>query len=212
MTRHNNDKAFDAFISYSGRRDLSRLVFSRLSRLGASPWPFSKWWGLKVFFDKRQIRVGDDLPQSISDAVATSEYFVLLASKAAARSKWVVKELEFWLERKPASNILIIMVNGQIKWDHEANDFNWNVTDCIPPILRGRYKKECCWEDLRQVNPSALDKITRKTLRDVIASVGAKILNKPRESILADETRKRKWSLAVSIVVVAALIGVSIIA
>jgi len=197
---------FAAFISYSGSREVAKLIFSRLSKVGASPWRLWQWWNLKVFFDKEQIRVGDDLPEAISNAVRGSRYFVLLASKAAARSKWVSKELEFWLASRPAADVLIVVLDGSIGWDEEAMDFDWSMTDCIPPILKGKYKEEC-WEDLRRFSPPVRARADKEKLREAVASLGAKILDVPREKLLSDERRKHRYARAAAGLILACLIA-----
>jgi len=212
MTTTHNNGTFDAFISHSGSMEMSELVFSALSRVGPLPWRFRKWWNLRIFFDRRQIRAGDDLPGSISDAVQNSKYFVLLASRAAAQSKWVSKELEFWLKSKPASDILIVVLDGTIEWDQEQNDFNWNVTDCIPAILKGKYKEEVCWEDLRQISPSGRTKANKEKLQSVIASIAAKILDVPRDEIISKERKQRRRLQWIAGFVVAGLIGSTVLA
>jgi tetratricopeptide (TPR) repeat protein len=213
MTTHKNGGAFDAFISHSGSTEMAGLVFSALSRVGASPLQFGKWWKLRVFFDRRQIRAGDELPASISDAVQNSKYFVLLASKAAAQSRWVAKELEFWLRSRPASDILIVVLDGAIEWDQERGDFNWNVTDCIPTILKGKYKEEVCWQDLRQVSPPARTKSDKENLRNVVAAIGGKILDVDPADLIAKEEKTRRrfiegaWVVVLGLITLAALAG-----
>ncbi|HEX8456537.1 MAG TPA: tetratricopeptide repeat protein [Pyrinomonadaceae bacterium] len=203
--RRKSEFEFDAFISYSGTPEVARLVYSYLSRVGGSLWRLSRWWNLKVFFDKGQIRVGDDLSASISHAVRHARYFVLLASTTAAQSKWVAKELEFWLRIRPASDVLIVVLDGAIAWDEEAMDFDWEMTDCIPQILKGRYREEC-WEDLRVFSSAAGTRPDKERLREVVASLGAKILDVPREQLRCEEERIYKRRRAAALVLVACLI------
>lgn len=205
MKTREHSQAFDAFISYGGSREMARLIFSRLSRIGASPWSLWKWWGLRVFFDKREIRAGDDLPETISNAVRNSRYFILLASRAAARSKWVSKEIEFWLRCRPASDILIVVLDGSVAWDAERNDFNWHGTDCIPPILGGKYK-EICWEELQGVSASAFAWRDRGRLREVVESIAAKIKGVPKEEISSRERTRRRLTLAAAVILMSSLI------
>jgi tetratricopeptide (TPR) repeat protein len=205
MTANQDESTYAAFISHSGSMDIAEQVSSMLSRVGVSPWQFSKWSGLKVFFDRKQIRTGDDL-RCISDAVRNSKHFVLLASRAAAQSKWVSKELESWLKSKPAFDILIVVLDGTIEWDQEQNDFDWNVTNCIPAILKGKYREEICWEDLRQLSPSGRAKSDKKTLRNAVVSIGAKVKGVTKDDIIRDWIRRRNRFLVVVGVFLACLI------
>lgn len=184
MPAQQNEGAYAAFISHSGSMDIAERISHHISRVGLSPWQFSKWSGLKVFFDRKQIRTGDPLPHAISDAIKNSQYFVLLASRAAARSKWVSRELELWLRDRTATDVLILVLDGDIAWDHERNDFDWEVTDCIPPILKGRYEEEVCWGDLRGVTPSARARGDKKKMREAAASIGAKVKGVTKDDII----------------------------
>jgi 8-oxo-dGTP diphosphatase len=207
MPAQQNEGAYAAFISHSGSMEIAERVSYHISRVGLSPWQFSKWSGLKVFFDRKQIRTGDPLPHSISDAIKNSQYFILLASRAAARSKWVSRELELWLQNRPATDVLILVLDGAIEWDHERNDFDREVTDCIPPILKGRYEEEVCWEDLKEVTPSARTRGDKKKLREAAASIGAKVKGVTKDDILRDWRRTQiQFSLFVGVLLLG-LIG-----
>jgi tetratricopeptide (TPR) repeat protein len=174
MITHQNGTAYGAFISHSGSLDIAKQLSTKLARVGISPWQFSKSSGLKVFFDRNEIRTGDILSDVITPALQNSKYFILLASKAAAQSTWVSQELEIWLVDRPASDILLVVLDGSIVWDHQQNDFNWNLTDCLPAILKGRYQ-EACWEDLRPLSSSAERKRKKALVNDAIVSIAAKI-------------------------------------
>jgi len=207
MPAQQNEGAYAAFISHSGSIEIAERVSYHISRVGLSPWQFSKWSGLKVFFDRKQIRTGDRLSHAISEAIKNSQYFVLLASRAAACSKWVSRELELWLQDRPATDVLILVLNGTIEWDHERNDFDWEVTDCIPPILKGRYEEEVCWENLREVTSSARTRGDKKKLREAAASIGAKVKGVTKDDIIRDWSRAQaRFRLFVGVLLLA-LIG-----
>src|ERR1043165_5111345 len=187
MPAQQNEGAYAAFISHSGSLEIAERLSYNISRVGLSPWQFAKWAGLKVFFDRKQLRTGDLLPHTISDAIKNSQYFVLFASRAAARSKWVSKELELWLQDRPATDVLLIVLDGTIEWDHERNDFDWEVTDCIPPIPTGRNEEEVCWADMKNGTTLARARGDKKKLREAAASVGAKVKGVTKDDIL------RRW-------------------
>lgn len=208
MTAHQDVSRYAAFISHSGTVEIAEQIAFKLARAGLSPWQLSK--RLKIFFDRKQIRTGDDL-KLISDAVQSSRYFVLLASRAAARSRWVSKELSFWLEGKPASDILLVVLDGNIEWDQERNDFDWNVTDCVPPILNRKYQ-EVCWEDLRQLSTAATAKRKKELLEEAVVSISAKIKGVGKDEIRRELERIRTRVRMIAGVVLTCLIALSAIA
>lgn len=200
MIAHQNGTAYGAFISHSGSLDIAKQLSTKLARVGVSPWQFSKSSGLKVFFDRNEIRTGDILSDVITRALRNSKYFVLLASKAAAQSTWVSQELGIWLADRPASDILLVVLDGSIGWDHQQNDFNWNVTDCLPAILKGKYQ-EACWEDLRQLSSSAERKRKKALVNDAVVSIAAKIKGVAKNVLEAELARIRKLTQLIVVVV-----------
>lgn len=208
MKRQGSSIEFDTFVSYSGPPDMARLFSRRLSRVGGSPWRLRRRRGLNVYFDREWIRTGDELPAAISEAIKNSSYFVLLASRAAAGSKWVSKELQIWLSHKPASGILIVVLDGILAWDDERADFDWGVTDCLPPILKGKFEKEHCWPDLRGVSSSRLTAKDKARLRDTALSTAARIKGVDKHELDSADKRDRvRFRRAVMIVMLSLIVS-----
>lgn len=205
MSRVNKiDRPYDVFISHSGAPELARLLRSKLAKIGTPLWRFEN---LKVFLDLEQTRTGDYLSESISKAIQNSKYLLLLASPAAAQSKWVSKEVTLWLESgKPAAHILIIVLDGTIGWDKDQDDFDWAITDCIPRVLSKKYDGEPCWGNLSGISPKALTRVDKERLKGDVASVAARIMEIPKEKILKGEKKHWHHLLELSGSVVAALI------
>lgn len=49
--------------------------------------------GIDVWLDEQRIRVGESIPERISQGLAESDFFLLAVSKASIESEWVKKEL-----------------------------------------------------------------------------------------------------------------------
>lgn len=49
--------------------------------------------GISVWLDEQRIKVGESIPEKISQGLADSDYFLLVVSKSSATSEWVKKEL-----------------------------------------------------------------------------------------------------------------------
>jgi TIR domain len=85
-------------------------------KLQAALHKFAKPWyrmrAIRVFRDDTNLSISPDLWLSIEKALGESEYFLLLASSQAAESKWVDKEVDFWLSHKTRETLLIVLTEG----------------------------------------------------------------------------------------------------
>ena len=104
---------YDGFISYSHAAD--DLLAPRLQ---AGLQKFAKpWWkrrAVRIFRDESSLAANPHLWSSITEALDTSGWFVLLLSPDAASSEWVGKEIEHWKATKPADRILPVVTDGAI--------------------------------------------------------------------------------------------------
>ncbi len=114
---------YRAFISYSHEdsrfaeklhRELERyalpkaamLFGSQSARRGRRPFK-------PVYLDKLESVPSGDLPESVSKALAASEYLIVVASPAAARSEWVDREIRAFCKRTGGKNILAVVAAGE---------------------------------------------------------------------------------------------------
>lgn len=90
---------YDAFISYSHTLDgaLARALQTGLEQF-AKPWYRPR--ALRVFRDTTSLSANPGLWSSIEKALAHSAWLVLMASPEAARSRWVDREVAWWLVNK----------------------------------------------------------------------------------------------------------------
>ncbi len=120
---------YDAFISYSHAADghFAPALRDALQRF-ATPWGPLRWANpvrsLRIFQDAASLSANPALWATIEQALATSEWFVLIASPDAAASPWVEKEIDFWCTHKTLDRLLIVQTAGEIVWDHTTRDFN----------------------------------------------------------------------------------------
>src|ERR1700742_682 len=116
---------YDAFISYSHARDkpIAAALQSVMQQLG------KRWYrlrALRVFRDDTSLSVTPHLWPSIEQALGQSRFFVLLTSPEAAESKWVNKEVAYWLDHNSIDTLLIGVTDGELCWDEAAGDFVWH--------------------------------------------------------------------------------------
>ena len=88
-----------AFISYSHSADagVAPALQSALER-------FTKRWyrirAFRIFRDTTNLSLAPELWPEIEKALSQSSFLLFLASPEAAKSKWVKKELTYWLRKK----------------------------------------------------------------------------------------------------------------
>src|SRR5258708_2439682 len=138
---------YDAFISYSHAKDkpIAAALQSVVQKLG-KPWYRRR--ALRVFRDDTSLSATPHLWPAIEQALGRSRYFILLASPEAAASKWVNKEVAYWLEHNGVDTLLIGVTDGVLAWDEAIGDFGWRDGMPLPPALTGRFPVEPKWVDL----------------------------------------------------------------
>lgn len=139
---------YKAFISYSHAADgkLAPALQSALHHFGKA------WYRLRairVFRDKTTLAMTTELWPSIERGSQRVRVFLLLASPQAADSQWVQQEVDWWLRNCAVNTLYIVMTEGAIFWDRTKGDFDWAKTTALPPNLRGQFKNEPLYIDLR---------------------------------------------------------------
>lgn len=66
---------------------------------------FAKPWyrirALRIFRDTANLAANPVLWASIEDGLRSSQWFIVLASEDAARSVWVNREVQWWIDHRP---------------------------------------------------------------------------------------------------------------
>src|SRR5215831_14662858 len=122
---------YKAFISYSHAADgkLAPAVQSALHHI-AKPW--YRLRAMRIFRDQTNLATSPGLWTSIESALRDAEFFVYLASPAAAQSPWVQKEVTWWLNNRSYQSFLIMLTDGEIAWDNSKHDLDWAQTNAMP--------------------------------------------------------------------------------
>jgi hypothetical protein len=161
--------AYNAFISYYQDVDnrLAHVLQKSLRTLG-SKWYLLKFKALEIFRDETDSLGCESLKEKILKGINQSEFLILLASnkgkeirKELALRDWVSEEVEYLLNIKTTNldtegksknpNIILCVTDGDIKWDYIKNDFDWNVTNCLPENLKNTFIDTPQWVDLRKI-------------------------------------------------------------
>ncbi|MEV6304873.1 TIR domain-containing protein [Actinoplanes sp. NPDC051861] len=202
--------SFNGFISYSHAADgkLAPAVQRGLHRL-AKPWHRRR--ALWIFRDQTGLSVTPGLWSSIQKALDGSEWFVLLASPAAARSAWVNREIEYWIATKPAGRILPVVTDGEWRWDADRGDLSADST-AVPDALRGVFAEEPLFLDLRWAHDDRKLNLRDSRFRDAIAELAAPMHGVSKDELESEDLRQHRQGRRLRRVAVAAVALLTVVA
>jgi WD40 repeat protein len=203
---------FDAFISYSHAFDgqLAPAVQNGLQRL-TKPW--YKLRALRIFRDETGLTVNTALWASIEVALNNSKFFILMASPQAAKSKWVDREIQHWLAKDPEAKdrILIVLTEGELFWDSQSNDFDWQRSTNVSKVLSGVFKEEPRYLDLRWARSETQLDLRHSQFRNAIADIAAPIHESDKDDLESEDIRQQRltlriaWTAGIGLVVLLAI-------
>lgn len=182
---------YDGFISYSHSADrpLARSLQRSLHRIGR-PWYRPR--ALRVFRDDVSLAASPDLWSSIQDALLASRTFTLMACPESAASPWVAREAALWREKKSRDTFLIVLTGGELVWDDEAGDFDWDRTTALPRCLEGWFTAEPLWVDLRE-----RERRSGKEFRSAAATLAAAIHGVAKDELISEDLRQQRRLVSV---------------
>ena len=111
--RHSTVVKYNAFISYSHATD-DAVAPALHSALHAFARPWTRMRALHVFRDKTSLAASPELWPAIETARKEWSHLLLLASPAAAGSRWVAREIEWWLANRSANTMLVLLTDGEL--------------------------------------------------------------------------------------------------
>ncbi|MET9486346.1 toll/interleukin-1 receptor domain-containing protein [Nocardia sp. NPDC006630] len=139
---------YGLFLSYSGQRD--RGILPSLQRaIEKQPRPWYKPPLLRVFLDKSSIPIGPHLWSKIESGLSRSNWLVVIASPEAAESKWVDREIAWWLTNRSSDTLLLVLSSGDLVWDDDHEDWNHSVSTALPPRLLGAFEHQPVWKAIK---------------------------------------------------------------
>jgi WD40 repeat protein len=152
---------------------------------------------LTIFRDETDLSAAPDLWRVIEAALSMSEYFVFMASPTAASSKWVRKEVDFWLTNRSSSTILIVLTDGEIVWSDECQDFDWKKTDALPDNLRGQFKAEPLYIDVRQSRTADDLTLANPQFKERIARLAATLHDRRIGDMIGEDVRQHRRTIRI---------------
>src|SRR5579872_5947990 len=170
--------AYDAFVSYSHAKD-KRIAAALQGVVQSLGKPWYRRRGLRIFRDDTSLSATPHLWPSIEAALGDSRFLILLASKEAAQSLWVEKEIQHWLGHKSIDTLLIAVTDGELTW--AGADFAWTDQTPLPAALKGKFASEPKWVDLRPYREEA--RRGDRKFTELAADFAAAIRGVPKEDL-----------------------------
>lgn len=200
---------YKAFISYSHSAD-DKLAPALQSALHRFAKPFYRLRAIRVFRDKTSLHLTPELWPLIQQALADSEYFLLLCSPDAARSHWVQNEVAEWLRLNDnADKLLLVLTDGEMVWDNQTNDFDWDRTDALPPNLRNVFHKEPLYSDLRWARKATDLSLRNPQFLDEIGTLGATLHGKSKDEMIGNDVRQHRMFKTITAAAVLLLLSLT---
>ena len=197
---------YQAFVSYSHESD-ARLAASLQSSLSRFAKPWYRLRTMRIFQDKSSLSANPALWNSIEQALGQSEYFLLLASPASAKSLWVHREIEWWLQNRSVGMLIIGLTDGAILWDNQAADFDWTVTTALPSSLKGVFPAEPLYADFRAAKADGKYVDSDPAYRAALLDIAAPLMGRPKDELDGEDIRLHRkaertaWAAAMFIAV-----------
>jgi WD40 repeat protein len=202
--------SFDGFISYSHAVDgeLAPKLQHALSRF-AKPWYDLR--SLRMFRDEANLSADPALWSTIQTALSESRWFILLASPLASQSKWVSKEVQYWLEHKSAGHLLIALTEGEIVWRDRLRCFDPAETTALPAALMRTLPEEPRWIDLRWVRTGKQLTLRDPRFRNAVADLAAPLHGRDKDELIGEDIRqhRRAKGLAIGAAVLLAMLTIA---
>jgi WD40 repeat protein len=181
---------YDAFISYSHAADgtFAPSLQDGLQRLGRR---WNQRRALHVFRDQTGLAVTPHLWGSITAALDTARWFVLLASPESAQSDWVGKEIEYWLAKPGGGTdrMLLVVTGGTCVW--QGSRFTDDST-AVHEKLRHAFTEEPLYQDLSWARTADHLDLHNPRFRDDVARIAAPIHGVDQDELVGEDIRQYK--------------------
>lgn len=206
--------AYNAFISYSHAADgkLAPALQSGLQRF-AKPW--YRLRALHIFRDQTNLSLNPSLWSSIQAALDQSEWFIVLGSPEAAASKWVDREIEYWLKQRPLERILMVLTEGTMTWDAGQRAFDVHQSSAVPPRLIRAFADEPLYLNLVWAHNHTDLSLSHPRFRDAVAEIASALSGRPKDELIGEDVRQHQrvrrltWSAvaALSVLTVSSVVA-----
>lgn len=207
----NDDKQteYDAFLSYSHRdRHVATAIHKGLHRIGRR---LGRLRALRVFRDDTNLAASPDLWGKITEALDQARYLIVVLSPQSAASHWVNEEVRYWLAHRGAEHLMLVLAEGQLRWDATSGRFDPEQSDAAPPALTepGSLGSEPLYIDVSGDDPWDLGSLT---FRDKVTALAAPIHGKPKDDLAGEDLREQRQFRRLRTAAIGGLVVLTVVA
>jgi WD40 repeat protein len=187
-------KKYKAFVSYKhGGLPLAARLAVALRTYAKPLFSLSP----QIFRDEDYLVPKADLPGLIRSALDGSEFLILLASPAAAASKWVIDELKHWcITLQRSEQLIIVLTDGTFESD--ANDrVDWVKSNALPSELAPFVTTLPLYVDLRWVQHESDLDLANANFRQAVNKIAARLRGIAPNDMFGVEVRQTRRNVAV---------------
>lgn len=203
---------YAAFLSYARADARAATTLQRLIRRVGQRW--YRRSTLRIFRDQTNEKAAEPLQEWLTGSLGKSGHLVLLASPSAAASRWVDREVAFWRHSGRApSTFTIVKLGGEIVWDENVKDFDWQQTTALPTSMRGWMLNEPKWLD------ATAPQNTRTRAADLLLeparTIAAQLRGVEKDQLAGEderETRRALRTLRIGTALISVFLVASIVA
>jgi len=197
------------FIAYSWSDVLLASAVQRgLERL-AKPWHRTR--ALRVFRDSTSLPAGPSLRKALRAALDDSDYLILIASRAAASSEHVHREIEYWQSSRGVDKLLIGVAEGALRWSEEDGDYDEESWAMLPESLRGAFVEEALHVDFTQLGQQQFA-LEDDEFRDAIRLLAARLHGVQPAELAGREIAERRRTILYARVAGLVLVALTVVA
>ena len=178
---------YNAFISYSHVDIKMAAALEKGLMRFAIPW--YRQSKLNIFRDESNLSVTPHLWDNIEKSLSEAEYFIYLASPDARESKWVGKELDYWLHHKSIDKLILVVINGDMIWDDATKSYQQTELNCIPANLNKIFKQEPFYVDLRVLKSKGDLSLKNSIFNKEVLKITAELYHKSQKEIAGEEVK-----------------------
>jgi hypothetical protein len=174
--------------------------------------PFYRLRAMNVFRDETSLAQTNKIGQSLREHLHRSDYLLVIASPTSAAAEWVREETQQWVQMGRLDRLIIIHVDGHIRWDVNARRFDPATACLTPAVLDADWTDQPFIIDLRGISRDELV-LRNPAFAMAMAKIAARIRGvEPYMLTSEDVTQQRRtmfaaWGAGLSIVVLAGVVS-----
>lgn len=195
---------FNAFISYSHAAD-GKMASALQHALIRYAIPWYKRSKLNIFVDESDLSVTPHLWDNIEKSLSEAEYLIYMASVESRQSKWVNKELDYWINHKPINKLIIVVTDGEVVWDNKSKIFVQNEQSCIPELLNKEFNEEPFYVDLRSLKSNNELTLKNSIFNKEVLKIAAELYGISQKEMAGEELKTRRLVKRLSTIIISIL-------